>query len=194
MARDDGFPVMDVATNIATDPKFKRLGRQYPELLSTSFMAYIGLLGECWGSGQRVAMEDGWPLILPFESAVIDAMKDVGLLDKSSRIPAKAWKGWFDAVKARREQARERWRRANANRRAVTDEETASEPRGSSDVTDAIRSVPSPFPSDPIRGGGGDKPGVGRARGSGSHGMSKVGAVAAAVVPTGTTPNGGKER
>lgn len=197
MARDDSFAVMDVATNVALDPKFKRLSRLHPELLAPAFMAYIGLLGESWSAGSRVAMDDGWPPILPFEVAAVDALKEVGLLDKTAKVPAKAWSGWFSQAKVRRDHARERWRRANVNRRAVTDEDTASVPRGNSDVTGAfLPSVPTvpPVPSVPTDSGGGGKPGVGRARGSGSHGMSQVGAVAAAVVPTGTTPNGGRER
>lgn len=141
-SRSDGFAVMDVSTSICEDPKFRRIQRDSPGRLAPAFMAYMATMAESWQAGRRVTIEDAWPAVLPFDEAVVEALKTARLLDAAGRISAKSWREWFDAAFQRRESARERWRRANANRSVGA----AQLPRGSDADTGATvtyRSVPS---------------------------------------------------
>jgi len=132
VSRDDGFAVMDVSTDIANDPKFRRLHRQAPRCVPVGFMAYLAVLGESWKAGRRVAVVDAWPVVLDFDEIVVAAMKAAGLLDRRGFIPVKAWDSWFSIAVERRNKARDRWARYNAKR----DADTAFQPRGS-DVSTA---------------------------------------------------------
>lgn len=149
VSRDDGFAVMDVSVDIVNDPKIRKLYRHSPDHAGVGFLAYVAVMGESWKAGHRVTIEDAWPAVLPFDPAVVDALVRVKLIDAKGFVSMKAWKSWFTPAESRREAARERWRRANEKRTnpstidsAVTADDTASSPRGSSDVTGANHSVP----------------------------------------------------
>lgn len=152
MSRDDGFAVMDVSVDIVNDPKIRKLYRVAPEHASAGVVAYVATMGESWKAGERVTVEDAWPAFLPFAIPAVEAMKQVGLLDAKGFVSTKAWRGWFDPAKTRRDAVRDRWRRANEKRlhsstndsadTARHNDDTASLPRGSRDDTGANHSVP----------------------------------------------------
>jgi hypothetical protein len=140
MSRDDGFAIMDVSTDLLNDPKWRRMHRRTPELIPAAFMAYAATLAESWRSGQRVSVEEAWPVLLPYDEAVIAALRTARLLDKRGLIPVEAWRNWFEVARNRREKSRERWRRHNANR----DADTALVPRGSdAGTTTSVPLLPS---------------------------------------------------
>lgn len=137
MSRDDGFPVMDLSTDYVNDPKWRRLHRASPELLAAAFMAYTSAMCESWKAGHKVKVEDGWPVLLPYDRAVIKALMDAGFVDARGYIRPKSWSAWFEPAARRREKSRERWRRYNEKR----DADTTVVPRGSD--ADTATSVPS---------------------------------------------------
>ena len=147
MTRTEGFAVMDVSTSILDDPKFRRIQRQAPELVATAFTAYLGVMAESWRTGRRVSIDDAWPTIIQYDAAVDSILREVGLLDKRGLPTPKAWRGWFEPARERRDKSRERWARYNAKR----DADTTLPPRGNHVGTaTSVPSVPS-VPSDPIR-------------------------------------------
>ena len=140
MSRIDGFAVMDVSTDIANDPKFRKLQRHAPDHSAAAFVGYVSTLAESWKAGRRVSVDDSWPAFLPFDKVAVDGLLHVGLLDNRGMIPVKAWRGWFEAARERRQKARERWARHNAKR----DADTAFIPRGNDvDTAASVPSVPS---------------------------------------------------
>ena len=143
MTRDEGFTVMDVSTDICNDPKFRRLQREHPEHVAPAFMAYMAVLGESWKAGRRVSVIDSWPVVVPFDPAVIESMVHVRLIERGGLPPRKAWDGWYRPAAERRAKSRDRWARYNAHRDAVT----TAVPRGSD--ADTATSVPSVRPSVP---------------------------------------------
>jgi hypothetical protein len=150
MPRFEGFEVMDVSTSLPNDPKVRRLAREHPEQLGPAFLVYVATVADSWQAGTRQSCEDSWPSYLGFDQEVVDALKDVRLLDGKGLVPLKTWRGWFDPARERRENTRARWRRANANRQQSTgdprsddSDASARTPRGRRAVTAAIPSVPS---------------------------------------------------
>jgi hypothetical protein len=151
MARDDGFPVMDISTSIVHDPKFRQLHRERPEHVPPAFLAYVATLGESWKAGHRVSVTDAWPTLLPFDAEVVTSMIRVKLIERSGLPPRRAWDGWYTPARERRAASRERWRRANENRRVDGHDDsadTAMLPRGTRDVP-RPPSVPTVRPSKP---------------------------------------------
>lgn len=150
MNRAEGFAVMDVSTSICEDPKFRLIQRMSPQLVAPAFAAYMAVMAESWKAGKRVTIDNAWPAFLPFDSTVIDVMREVGLIDKRGVVSPKAWRDWFEPARERREKARDRWHRANDNRNA----DTARLPRGNSAGTSApvpsVRSAPSAPPEPPV--------------------------------------------
>ena len=146
MSLRPGFDVMDVDTSIANDPKFKRILRVHPEHIAPAFMAYVSLLGESWKAAERVTIVDSWPVILTFDASVVKSMTDAELIDKTGRIPVRAWRKRFTEANERRLKARDRWARYNAKRpRSLTndDADTTSLPRGNNaDTATSVPSVP----------------------------------------------------
>jgi hypothetical protein len=137
MSRSEGFDVMDVSTSVCDDPKFRRLFRESPDLAPAAFCAYLAAMAESWKAGRRVNVDDAWPVFVPFDAAVVEALIGVGLLDRRGFVDGKAWRSWFEPARKRREQARERWARYNAKR----DADTTALPRGNGVGT--ATSVPS---------------------------------------------------
>ena len=148
MSRDDGFDVADVSTSLYDDPKVRDLWRLLDDQdrMSRAMVLYEATRLASWRLGCRVSAEDACPIWLVPDAALFDALRQSKLLDKSSRIPQKAWKGWFEVARRRREQARDRWRRHNETR-TKNDADTALVPRGN-DAATAYPSVP-PVPSVP---------------------------------------------
>jgi hypothetical protein len=145
---------MDVSTSIVNDPKVRKLWRTSPDVAGVAFTVYISTLAESWKEGRRVHADDAWPAFMPFDEAVLEALKSVELLDAKGFVLANSWREWFSPAQERREQARQRWARYNANRTGNTarlprgnDAVTASQPRGYRVST--ATSVP--IRSDPIR-------------------------------------------
>lgn len=143
MPRDDGFAIMDVSTSICDDSKFRRLQRENPEHVAVGFTAYVATMADSWKAAKRVPIDDAWPAFLPFDGAVCDSLKRVGLLDSKGRVSPIAWRAWFEPARERRAKSRDRWTRYNAKR----DADTTVVPRGSD--ADTATSVPSVRPSDP---------------------------------------------
>jgi len=140
---------MDVATDVANEPKFRRVQRHNPVHVAPAFMAYMAVVGESWKAGRRVAIADAWPALLPFDVEVVGSLVEAGLLDSKGMVPAKAWNGWYRQAHERREKARERWRRANDKRGGESTNnsgQAASAPRGSRDDAPVV-----PPPSVPLR-------------------------------------------
>lgn len=165
MSRGDGFETMDVAVGIVDDVKFKKLARDYPNVALIAFAGYMGILGNSWREGQRLTAEEGWPALTPFHEGAVEGLRKVGLLDSKTRINARSWSTYFVVASNRREIARERYARANKARAArSTEEVTASEHRGNSDATQAIRSSPLRSSPTDIRSGGGKPRPVARTR------------------------------
>lgn len=141
MSRDDGFAVMDVSTDICHDPKFRRLQRERPEHVASGFLAYMSTAAESWKSGRRVAVEEAWPALIPFDAAVCDSLRLVGLLDRHGLVSSHAWRGWFKPALERRLKTRARWTRWNEKRAA----DTTLDQRGTDAVmTPTVRQSVSP--------------------------------------------------
>lgn len=154
MSKGDGFAVMDVSTDLLDDPKFHRLQREDRYVYPVCVVAYLSVLSASWKAGKRVALDDCWPsLLFSWQPAITKAsLIKVGLLDRRGMVPARVWADWFGPVSARRAAARERWRRANENRREPRekfrsrrqkDRNEHDLPRGHRAVTASIRSVSS---------------------------------------------------
>lgn len=151
MSRDDGFAVMDLSTDYLNDPKWRRLYRASPELLPAAVMAYTAAVCESWKAGRRVPIEDAWPVMLPYDPAVIEALTAAGFLEDGD-ICARSWDGWFGPANARREAARSAGRDGAAKRWGSVPNRVAM---GSAWGGDRV-SVPVPVRtdrSDPIRPG-----------------------------------------
>ena len=128
MSRDDGFAVMDVSTDLVNDPKVRKLYRHAPDHANVAVVAYIATMAESWKAGRRVSIDDAWPAFVPFNKAAVAALLHVGLLDGRGLVTTKAWRGWFDPARTRRDASREKWRRANDRRKG---KEEAIESHGS---------------------------------------------------------------
>ncbi len=165
MSRDGGFAVMDVSTSIHEDPKFRRLARRHPELAAPAFLAYLATAAESWRSGERIRVEDAWPSLIPFDRAVVAALRRFDLLDRDGMVAPATWDRWFGPARERRDLSREKWRRANDRRKG---KEEALEHHGSrcgicGDEIDLALRYPDPrcFTVDhviPISAGGSDVP------------------------------------
>ncbi len=106
MSRDDGFAIMDLSTDYLNDPKWRALYRVSPEQLPVAFMAYTAAMCESWRCGHRVSIEEGWPVILPFDQQAVDALRAARLIDRAGLIVKATWQSWFDPASRRREDRR----------------------------------------------------------------------------------------
>ncbi len=146
MSRDDGFEIADVATGLFDDPKVRNLWRALgdQDRMSRALALYLATLLASWRQGCRVTIAEAVPLWLVPDPELVAALKDARLLDRSGRIPASSWRGWFDPAAARRQVLRDRWNRANAKRKEGDRAVTARLPRGNSAATATpVPSVPS---------------------------------------------------
>lgn len=143
-SRDDGFAIMDVSTSICDDPKFRRIARERPELVGTVFTAYMATMAESWRGGRRVSIEDAWPAILPYSADAAAIMVAVGLLDRRGVLSPKAWRGWFEPARSRRDKSRADWRKWQQDHRR-----NKGGVNPDSDPDTSIPSVPTVRPSVP---------------------------------------------
>ena len=79
MSRGDGFAIADVDVGFYQDTAIKRVARTHPDLFPVAVAGYIGILLASWQQGRRVCAVDGWPEILPYSQAAIDALKEPGV-------------------------------------------------------------------------------------------------------------------
>ena len=142
--RRDGFAQMDVSTAIVEDGKFRQIAREHSEMLPTAFMAYVATMGASWQEERRVPILEAWPLLVPWDAAIVAELSRVGLLDDGGCIPAATWDRWFVPAQERRDAARDRWARANAKRRKGA----SRLPRGN-DAATATTVRPTVLPSIP---------------------------------------------
>jgi hypothetical protein len=156
VSRDDGFTIADISTTLHEDSKFKRLARRYPGMVATAFMAFTATLLDSWRDGERLVIEDAWPMLIPFDAAVVDALKEVELLDAEGRVEAASWAVWFEPAKRRRDAAREAGRKGN---RLRWHPDEGSGPSGRPEPR-PDRPDPKPSPAEPIatRSGGDPDP------------------------------------
>lgn len=139
---------MDLSTTIHHDPKFRRLHRAHPDLIAPAFTAYVATLAESWREGERVSIRDAWPAMLPWDRAVVAALRQVNLVDQDGKVALETWDRWFGEVDRRREANRTRWREYARQHRESTRTgamDTLSSPRGhraESTASVPIRSVP----------------------------------------------------
>lgn len=119
MSRPDaqGFSIMDVSTTVLDDEKFQRLGFYSPDHYAPAVVGFVATLARSWRKGRRVTVQDAWPVYRPFDQLAVDALIHVHLLDKTGRIPAKAWREWFEEARSRRDETRARWRKDKQNER-----------------------------------------------------------------------------
>lgn len=164
MSRPDtgeGFAVMDVSTAILDDEKFQQLSVQAPELYDPAFVGFMATLSRSWKKGRRVSVHDAWPKYRPLNTAAIEELIKVHLLDAKGCIPARPWREWFGPARKRRDESRERWRLAQQTRRerlkaesesprAVSDDARSTPPSSPTTVRPSVPSVPS-VPSEPNR-------------------------------------------
>jgi hypothetical protein len=136
MSRDDGFPIADMDTGYLDDPKVRNLWRILGDQgrMTHALALHMATLLASWGSGSRVTVAEAAPLWLTPDPELVAALATARLLDGSGRLPARSWKAWHDPASARREAARERWRRANDKRKRGDDAVATRLPRGKNDV------------------------------------------------------------
>jgi hypothetical protein len=79
-------------------------------------VAYTAVLCESWKAGRRVTIEDAWPSILPYDAAIVAALRAVTFIDRRGMIATHSWDGWFGPAYRRREAARAAGRDGNARR------------------------------------------------------------------------------
>jgi len=136
MSREDGFDVADVATGHLDDPKVKALWRAVApdqDRMSRALTLHLSVLLASWRQGQRVTVAEAVPVWLDPDESLVKALTDARLLDKTGRIPVRAWKSWFGPASGRRETLRVKWRRANERRAASVRGGTAAVPPPPSD-------------------------------------------------------------
>jgi hypothetical protein len=156
---------MDVSVDIHQDPKFRRVAREHPDLVAAVFTVYLAVLAASWKAGERVSLDDAWPVLLPFDEEVSVALRDCGLLDSRGRIAARAWRSWYAPAFERRERRRQS---GSLGGHAAHGLPREGEDRERSDGRATLgrrsgNARPVPFRSDPVRPGRSD-PGDGQTR------------------------------
>lgn len=146
MSRDDGFDVADVATGLYDDPKVKALWHELGDQgrMGHALTLYVATVLASWRHGCRVTLDTAAPVWMEPDSSLVAALQAVKLLDKTRKVPIRAWNGWFGVAESRREKLRAKWRRDNERREKVK----LSTDSGYSGVTAAVpphpyRTVPS---------------------------------------------------
>lgn len=130
MSRDDGFAVADLSTDLLDDPKVKALWRDLGDQgrMGHALTLYTATVLASWKAGARVPVTDAAPVWLVPDETLVSALTAAKLLDRTGRIPIKAWKSWFGPAADRREKLRTKWRRANEKRAVSTNSGTAAVP------------------------------------------------------------------
>lgn len=116
MSRDP-LARMDIDTRWPYHRKCRALQAAYPSDWPSYWCAYLALLGESWAGTERLTLRDAWVPSLPVTiDAALAALVDVGLLDKSGKVPTKSWDEWFGPAAARLDSLRERGRKGAETR------------------------------------------------------------------------------
>lgn len=106
MGRDDGFGIADVSTKHLDDDKVRKLWRLLgPDVsaMCEAITLHLAVVLASWGSGRRMTVDEAAPLWLPVSETSVVALVEVGLLDRSKRLPSRSWATYFGPAKARRE-------------------------------------------------------------------------------------------
>jgi hypothetical protein len=142
VSRDAGFDRCDLDTGIFSDPKFKKLARNHPDLIAVATAGYIGIVAQSWRAAERLSAEDAWPAILPWSPDAVVAMQEANLLDVDGKIVEHAWESWFGEANRRRLGGRARWQRYNKTRGGSEgDSETAAEKKSPAPLEENSQSV-----------------------------------------------------
>lgn len=106
MGRDDGFAIADIAVGHLDDDKVRKLWRLLaPDsaAMSEALMLHLAAVLASWGSGRRVTLDEAAPLWLPVDERLAGLLVDVGLLDRSRKVPSRSFTRWYGPAAARRE-------------------------------------------------------------------------------------------
>lgn len=119
MSREEGFAIADISTAKHTDPKFKALWRYLrdEQAMNAAAVIYEAVQLSSWQHGERITADDAAPSWIVDLDKPVEALVHVGLLDSDRLIPEHAWIAWFGPACDRRKALREKWARANRNRR-----------------------------------------------------------------------------
>ena len=155
MSRDDGFRIADVDVGILDDPKVRALVRSTRDesLVARCITGLLSVITASWAAGDRVSLDDAAPAWLTGLDDLRERLLEAALLDADGRLPERSWTAWYGPARSRQEAARERWRRANDNRRKAPSPrgdsvDTARRPQENSDGTVAFRPPASTDPTD----------------------------------------------
>ncbi len=123
MSRNEGFGVADVSSAKLSDPKFKALWRYLrdEQAMNAAVVLHDATLLASWQHGERVTADDAAPAWVTDIDAPAKALIHVGLLDSDRLIPDEAWREWFGSASDRRQNLRDKWQKANRNRRNTKD-------------------------------------------------------------------------
>lgn len=155
MSRDAGFTIADLDTGLLRDAKFRALRRDLTLQAerTEAVTLYVAVLLESWEAGERLTLDEATPEWMNPTSGVAQALITVGLLDEDGRIPEAAWNSWFVTAAERRQISRDRWKRAQANRRGrkpkPSPDDTAGSHRGVIDESAGSHRPPTVRPSVP---------------------------------------------
>jgi hypothetical protein len=104
VSREDGFLIANIDIQLLDDYKLKLLRRELGvDAVLYAIALYLALVLESWGHGKRVTIEEAAPDWIELRPDVISAMQRVKLVDRSRRIPAETWEGWYGPAYRRRE-------------------------------------------------------------------------------------------
>ena len=143
MSRDDGFDVADVATGLYDDPKVKALWHELCDQgrMGHALTLYMATVLASWRHGCRVTLDTAAPVWMEPDSSLVAALQAVKLLDKTRKVPIRAWNGWFGVAESRREKLRAKWRRDNERRLSVRGVTAAVPPHPDRKVRPSVPSV-----------------------------------------------------
>lgn len=135
MSRDEGFAIADVSTSHFEDDKVKALWRAVrPDeaAMNAAMTLHEATMLASWRDGKRMTAEDAAPAWMMDVATPTAHLTAHGLLDADGKVPRKSWNVWFGVAKKRREQTRDRWRRAKRPNESSTEFNgtSAEVPRG----------------------------------------------------------------
>ena len=112
MTRAGGFAHANLDTSFLDDPKLRALRRRVGVQRSEHCVVlYLALVLESWRSGRRMKVNEAVQDWQDVDEDDVRALRAVGLVDRTERIPKASWDGWYGAAAGRREQLREAGRK-----------------------------------------------------------------------------------
>lgn len=109
MARDDGFKVADVASDLLDDVKVRKLWRcvgRDKAAMTEAVTIHVSVILGSWSAGRRVTVDEAAPVWLDVDPAQVTALVDCGLLDVDNMLPVAAWRKWYGPASERRDARR----------------------------------------------------------------------------------------